>query len=348
MKNGMDRRDFLKASMATGAVLLAGHTLHATGSAQSALKFAEVEKVTITVITDNYYDQNRPGPSIGSRYRATPGKSIHAEAGISYYVETVAGGQSSSFMFDYGIDAQGVMRNMELLGITLDKVDGLGLSHGHWDHYGTLLANLRANQAKIPKGTPLYLGEETFAHRFSTRPGTTQAADLGRLSMEEIESIGVVRVVEVKEPTPVMKGGYFTGKIERVTDYEKIPPTLVIKRGEKLEPDSFIGEQALIFNVKGKGLVVLSACGHRGMVNTVRHAQKISGIEKVHAVLGGLHLSGGKPEIIEKTVAGIKAIGPDYIVPAHCTGFETATLFAKEMPKQFILNTAAARYTFAA
>ena len=99
-------------------------------------------------------------------------------------------------------------------------------------------------------------------------------------------------------------------------------------------------------NAKGNGLVVLSACAHRGIVNALRHAQKqkMTGIEKVHAGLDGFQRTGAKPEVIAKPIADVKAIRPDYIVPNHCTGFEAITAFAREMPDQFILNTAGKRY----
>jgi 7,8-dihydropterin-6-yl-methyl-4-(beta-D-ribofuranosyl)aminobenzene 5'-phosphate synthase len=104
----------------------------------------------------------------------------------------------------------------------------------------------------------------------------------------------------------------------------------------------------MVFNVKGKGLIVLSGCAHRGIVNTVKHIQKMAGVEKVYAVVGGFHLVNAKPEIIEKTIADMKAINPTYVVPAHCTGFEASVMFARAMPDQFILNTAGTTYTFSA
>jgi 7,8-dihydropterin-6-yl-methyl-4-(beta-D-ribofuranosyl)aminobenzene 5'-phosphate synthase len=104
----------------------------------------------------------------------------------------------------------------------------------------------------------------------------------------------------------------------------------------------------LILNVKGKGLVVLSGCAHRGIVNAVKTAQKMTGIDKVHAVIGGCHLINQKPEVILKTVADIKAINPDYVVPTHCTGFEAISVFAREMPDEFILNTVGTRYIMSA
>jgi 7,8-dihydropterin-6-yl-methyl-4-(beta-D-ribofuranosyl)aminobenzene 5'-phosphate synthase len=97
---------------------------------------------------------------------------------------------------------------------------------------------------------------------------------------------------------------------------------------------------------KKKGLVILSGCAHTGIVNTVKHAQTISGIKKVHAVIGGFHLINAKPDIIEKTISDIRAIAPDYVIPGHCTGSEAITHLAHVMPGQFILNTAGTRYEF--
>ncbi len=336
----------------TEIFIMAGVALFLSGiapgsaSAESRPTFSEVDGLTITVITDNYYDTIRPDTAICKRFRSSAEKSMHAEHGLAYYVETVSGGQKSAFMFDFGVDAQAVLRNMELLNIDLQRVDGIGVSHDHWDHWGAMLGILKANQEKLPKGTPLFVGQEAFSERFAKRPGSAVPMGMGRLKKEDVESLGKLRIVEVVNPTEIMKGGYSTGYIERVTDYEKVSPAFLIKRGERLEQDQIAGEQALFFNVKGKGLVVLAGCAHPGIVNTVKYVQKITGVQRVHAVLGGFHLVGVKPDVLQKTVAEIKAMGPDFIVPTHCTGFEAMVLFQKEMPKQFILNTAGTKYSF--
>jgi 7,8-dihydropterin-6-yl-methyl-4-(beta-D-ribofuranosyl)aminobenzene 5'-phosphate synthase len=313
-----------------------------------SVKMPEVDSVVITIITDNYYDALRPDAAVTKRFRTQPGKWMHAEHGLSYFIETASNGRTSGFMFDYGLDAQGVKQNMKALGIDVGKAVGFGLSHGHFDHWGALIEMLNLNRSRIKQGAPLYLGEEAFERRYSLVSGTTDRLDIGQLNRADIEALGLVRVVEVKSPTEVVPGGYFTGNIDRVTEYEKAPPVLLVKKGDAAVVDSFPGEQAMAFNVKGKGLVVLSGCAHAGIVNTVKHVQKMTGIEKVHAVVGGFHLVNAKPEIIRKTVADIKAINPDFIVPAHCTGFEATIAFSKEMPGRFILNTAGTRYTFAA
>lgn len=347
MKEKMGRREFLKLSMTTSALLMAGGHLSAGGNVQAALQIAEVDKVTVWVLTDNYYDSQSQNHKIAKRYRVVPGKSIHAEHGLAYYVETVVNGRTSSCMFDYGLDPTGVMNNIMLLGLDVGRANAFALSHGHYDHWMGAISILKQNRSRIAAGTPFWAGEEAFAHRYAVRPGTTEAADLGQLRKEDIEALGL-KVIEVKTPTQIIPGAYFTGNIERMTSYEKTSSSLTIKRGEKPEPDDFRGEQALFFRVKGKGLVILSGCAHAGIVNTVRHAQKIAGTDKVHAVMGGFHLANAKPEVIQNTVADIRAMKPDYIVPTHCTGFDAIVAFRKEMPAESIINTAATQYTFAA
>lgn len=313
-----------------------------------------VDSLAVTVITDNYYDKLRPDQKIAHRARVAHGNSIHGEHGLSYHIEASASGRTHAFMFDYGVEGEGIVKNMRLLEIDLGRLEAFALSHGHYDHWGSLIYLLKKHKAQIKKGTPFYVGEEAFARRFSRppakadRPGDAaqDAEDLGQLAREEIERLGIVKIVEITSPTEVVPGAFLTGNIERVTAYEKGFARLLIKRGNTLEPDSFQGEQALVFNLKGKGLVVVSSCAHAGIINTIRHAQKITGVEHVHAVLGGFHLTGAEPALIEQTVADMKKIHPDYIAPMHCTGFEAITAFAREMPEQFILNTAGTRYVF--
>jgi 7,8-dihydropterin-6-yl-methyl-4-(beta-D-ribofuranosyl)aminobenzene 5'-phosphate synthase len=347
MNRGMNRRDFLKYSVATGVLIAAGERMMGSVIADEAVKVTEVDKLTIWVLADNYYDTNIAEGKNTKRYRVVPGKSIQAQHGLSFYAETVVDNKTSACMFDYGLDAAGVMNNIALLGIDIGKSAAFSLSHGHYDHYSSAVAIIKQHQSRIAAGTPFYLGEEAFAHRYSLRPGTTEAADLGQLQRSDLEALGL-KVVEVKSSTQIIPGAFFTGNIERATAYEKMSPTALIKRGEKPEPDDFRGEQGLFFNVKGKGLVVLSGCAHAGIVNTVRQAQKVSGTEKVHAIMGGFHLINAKPERIQSTVADIKTMKPDHIVPAHCTGFEALVAFSKEMPDAFTLNTTGTRYAFGA
>jgi 7,8-dihydropterin-6-yl-methyl-4-(beta-D-ribofuranosyl)aminobenzene 5'-phosphate synthase len=307
----------------------------------------QVDTVRIWVLTDNYYDALRPDHEVAKRYRVTPGESIHAEHGLAYFLETVINGKTSACMFDFGLDPRGVMNNAKLLKIDLGSADAFALSHGHFDHWTGALGILRQNTGPKAREKQFYVGEEAFLHRFSRRAATGELMDIGQLDKEAIQASGV-KVIEVKTPTQIIPGCYCTGNIDRVTEYENVPPGLLVERDGKIETDDFSGEQALFFNLKGKGLVVLSGCAHAGIVNTVKQAQKVVGVEKVHAVLGGFHLINAKPEIIQNTVADIKATGPDFVAPAHCTGFEAIVAFSRGMPEEFILNTAGTQYTFSA
>jgi 7,8-dihydropterin-6-yl-methyl-4-(beta-D-ribofuranosyl)aminobenzene 5'-phosphate synthase len=350
MKIDISRREFLKGSAASGIVGLTVDFRADEKSGPAVSGITEIDKLVLTVLTDNYYDSNRADGNNARRYRSRAGKSIHAEHGLSYFADVAVGSvgaKTSSCMLDFGLDPVGVLNNIGLLGIDVARASAFGLSHGHYDHYSSAAGVLAQFRSRIPAGTPFYVGEEAFARRFTKRPDAAEPVGTGQLRREDFEANGL-KIVEVKNPVEIIPGAYFTGRIERVTDFEKVAPNLFVMRGEKLEQDTLPGEQAAFFKLKGKGLVILSACAHVGIVNTVRYIQKISATEKVHAIIGGFHLINTGPEVIRRTVSDIKAIGPDMIVPAHCTGFEAVTAFSREMPNEFFLNTAGTQYTFSA
>jgi 7,8-dihydropterin-6-yl-methyl-4-(beta-D-ribofuranosyl)aminobenzene 5'-phosphate synthase len=312
---------------------------------ENSADIRQVDMVRIWILTDNYYDALRSDHTVAKRYRVTPGESIHAEQGLAYFVETVISGKTSTCMFDFGLDPRGVINNAKILNLDLARANAFVLSHGHFDHWTGAIEILKQNTGLKAKGLQFYAGEETFLHRYSRRTGGDELMDIGQLNRRAIQESGV-RVIEVKTPTQIIPGCYCTGKIERVTEYESVPPSLLVERDGKIQSDDFRGEQALFCNIRGKGLVVLTGCAHAGIVNTVKQAQKTSRVEKVHALLGGFHLINAKPEIIQNTVTDIKAIGPDFVAPAHCTGFEAIVAFSRAMPEEFILNTAGTQYTF--
>jgi 7,8-dihydropterin-6-yl-methyl-4-(beta-D-ribofuranosyl)aminobenzene 5'-phosphate synthase len=343
----VNRREFLQATAAAGLGMAAADLAHAAPSATGAttVQIPEADKIIVTVITDNLADALRFDEKIAKRHAPVTNPlddAFHGEHGLAYHIETVVDGKSHSCLYDFASDPKGVVRNLNLLKINLQQVEALGISHDHWDHEVALVEVLKAKRQEFAKEVPLYVGEQFFAGTYSKRPWGLIKANL--LKREDVEALGFVKIVDVKGPTAIIPGAYLPGQIERVTEYEKFNPTLLTKKGDEYVVDTFPGEQAVILHAKGKGLVILSSCAHRGIVNTIKTAQKLTGIEKVHAVIGGCHLVNAKPEVILKTVADIKAINPDYIVPTHCTGFEAITAFAREMPENFILNTAGTRY----
>jgi 7,8-dihydropterin-6-yl-methyl-4-(beta-D-ribofuranosyl)aminobenzene 5'-phosphate synthase len=259
MLKEMSRRDFLKASAVTGASILASDLLYTDPIVYGAINIPEAEKITITSIIDNYSETTRPSYKIANRY----GDYLYAQHGLSCHIETVVDGHSHSLLFDFGPTFPGLSGNMDALKIDLDKLEALALSHGHRDHFGGLVELLKSRREKIPKGIPLYVGEEAFAER-----GQGQRVAHRPPKKEDIEGLGFVKIVEIKDPTPIVSGAYLTGRIEKVTDYEKVDPGRWVKKEDNLEPETFIGEQSVVLNLKGKGLVVVTGCAHVGVVNT--------------------------------------------------------------------------------
>jgi len=191
---------------------------------------SEVDQVRVWVITDNYYDALRQDSSIAKRHRVVPGTSIHAEHGLAYFVETLIDGQASSCMFDFGLDPNGILNNIGLLELDLGKANAFALSHGHFDHWSGAVEILKQNRARIARNTPFYVGEVAFLHRYSLSPGTSEIVDIGQFDRRDIEAMGL-KVVEINEPTQVIPGVYSTGRIERVTEHERMSSSLLVERG---------------------------------------------------------------------------------------------------------------------
>lgn len=306
------------------------------------------EEVRITVIIDNYYDGllvpganfDRHGflkPPGGETARLLP--QISAEHGFGCYIEVTAGGQKNALLMDFGISENGTANNIKALDLDLSGVGAAVLSHGHSDHFGGLEKVMKLAGKKLP----LYVGREVFLGRCVNLPGLR--VDLGRLDPQKVEAAGC-EIREINQPREILPGVLAICPIPRVTEYEQGSPILAVERDSGLALDDFPGEISLAFNLPGKGLVILTACAHAGIVNTVRRAADLTGVDKIHAILGGFHLSGAPAEKIEKTVNELAGIGPDQIVPMHCTGFEALKLFSERMAGKFVLYSAGTRYTY--
>ena len=164
------------------------------------------------------------------------------------------------------------------------------------------------------------------------------------LSRQDMESRGI-EVIERRNPSLVAEGTIaVTGEIKRVTDFEKGLPNALVDRNGTLEHDDILDDQSLVIKLKGRGLVVIFGCSHAGIINTMLYAQKITGINTIHVVLGGFHLQGPTFEpIIEQTIAEFKTIKPEMSIPMHCTGWTAIKRFSEEFPSSFVLNSVGTR-----
>jgi 7,8-dihydropterin-6-yl-methyl-4-(beta-D-ribofuranosyl)aminobenzene 5'-phosphate synthase len=286
-----------------------------------------------------------------------------AEHGLAYHLASFRDHQQRQIMLDFGLTGQALFTNLQLLGLDPGQVDALILSHGHGDHYGGLLALAEATPEWSRRDIPLYTGgADTFCRRWTVasdvRPERSE-----RLERSEVEARGP-RVVLAREPTLVAEHALVSGQIPRLTDFETGLPNARLEVGlpgfecgdsalgltgakpGDLVADSFDGEIATVYAVRDRGLVVISSCGHAGNINTVRHARHITGLTRVHAVIGGWHLADASDAVLASTLAAFEELDPEYFLPMHCTGFSMMARIESALSGRVIEPSSGTRATF--
>jgi 7,8-dihydropterin-6-yl-methyl-4-(beta-D-ribofuranosyl)aminobenzene 5'-phosphate synthase len=324
------------------------------------------------VVVDNYQDAiirstrvgnvdvQRTGLGFGQQLA----NQLHSEFGLSLHLESQRGDEKRNIMLDFGLPTGALENNLAILKIDPASVDALVVSHGHFDHFGGLLPFLKQERPKMRGDLPLYVGgEDTFCYRW-VQPPSGDRVSAGVLDRRELAAANV-RLVMADRPMTIGGHAFTTGPVPR-TSFEKIFPAFLVEIGTrdgagcdsthfskeeqdgKIVADQFRGEHTTCFNVKDRGLVVVSSCGHSGIINAVRQAQMLSGVQKVHAVMGGFHLAPAPDAYIGQVVAGLKEIDPDYIVPMHCSGAAFSRAVAREMPDKLIASYTGTRFVFGA
>ncbi len=314
------------------------------------IEIKQVGSVEILSLQDNYIEITASDNSdVVTRAKAVKDdeikNSVLAEHGFSAVVRISSGGKKRMLLFDFGFSKWGAAYNADLLGVDLKKVEVMVLSHGHSDHLG----GLESLVGRIGrKGIPLVLHPAAFKPSRYLKFGKKRHY-FPAVTRARFEKLGV-RLIETRAPYLLLGGqALFLGEVRKETAFEKGMPMahFEVKGSEKWDPIE--EDSALVMNLKGKGLIVLSGCAHSGIINTVKFAREITGIEKIHAVMGGFHLAGPAFEsIIGKTAEALKKIGPAYVIPCHCTGRKAVMAIEKKLPDQFLLNMAGTRLTFRA
>jgi 7,8-dihydropterin-6-yl-methyl-4-(beta-D-ribofuranosyl)aminobenzene 5'-phosphate synthase len=327
----------------------------------------QVDSLTLQVLVDNATfgpflpDLALPGLEVlrhgaGPAPAVMPRRALQAEFGLSLLATSHRGRETAKLLVDFGYSPETVRNNLALLGVDLSDLDAAVLSHGHLDHYGGFAGFGLDARRKVP----LYVGgEETFCERVAligTPPPLMGALDRAELARAGFE----VRIA----PTPqiIEKQAFTTGTIP-LTSFERAAiPTRMrpgkgcdragldpAKRTAEQLPDDGVHELATCYAVKGLGLVVIASCSHRGVINSIRQAQKVSGIDKVHAVVGGFHLVRPRTEEeARRTVAELQAINPAWIVPMHCTGEVFIAEALRLMPNKVVRAYVGNQLLFAA
>ncbi len=319
-----------------------------------------VDAVNITTLVDNSSDVLLPDRGLVRRWglvgsageipvvpteMAEGGKSfdfLRAEHGFSALIELHANGDLRRVLFDAGITPDGLIGNLDRLAISPDTFETIVFSHGHFDH----VMGIDGLVERVGRrNVPILLHPDFWTRRRIMSP-SGRGWEMPMPSRAGIEGAGF-QIIEERQPSFLLDGKLLiTGEVDRTTDFETGMPSHQAFRNGDWEPDPLIhDDQAAVLNVRDKGLVVLTGCGHSGIVNIVHHAKRLTGVDQVYAVLGGFHLAGRHFEAtIPQTVAALAAESPQVVVPAHCTGWKAQHALAAGLPDAFTPNAVGSRF----
>jgi 7,8-dihydropterin-6-yl-methyl-4-(beta-D-ribofuranosyl)aminobenzene 5'-phosphate synthase len=316
------------------------------------------DRLQITVLVENSIDILLPNTSESRRTgllehfdkKRTP---LLAENGFSLLLELFLGESSTTVLFDTGLTDRVILHNMAALGVDPSQIDQIVLSHAHLDHHGGMEGVIRA----IGHDVPVVTHPDAFLPRYiMSGIGTVSPFYNSALNRRVLEDAGA-RFVLSRDPIPLGPGAITTGEIVRSTDFEG-PPTEAVRAGHTsgigqvrdghLVPDLVMDEVGIIVNLANAGLVVITGCGHAGIINTVAQARRLTDVEPIAAILGGFHLGfPGTPDRCRtETVSALAELQPAFIAPMHCTGFRAMAEVAATMPEQFFQYSVGTRITF--
>ena len=329
----------------------------------------EVDRLAVRIVTDNIVIQFVPGQTRdgivieraggNTKPDAPPRTVLNGEWGLAMHAQSHRGSEERNVLVDFGYTPEVLLNNLAILKIDPATFDALVLSHGHYDHFGGMVGFLAANKDTLKQKIPFYVGgEDVFCIR---RNAGGQFGALDRRAILDAD----LMLMSSEGPAVVADHAFTSGRIGQTSFEKPLLPTREIvgifdgfgcfpdkmpsaKNTGDYIPDDFDHEIATTYLVKGKGLVVLTSCSHRGVINAVKQAQEVSGVDKVHAVIGGFHIVPPLgDDYIRQTIAAFQEINPDILIPAHCTGDRFYDLARDAMGDKVVHSAVGTRFVFA-
>lgn len=313
----------------------------------SSVPLVPVDGAEVTIVMDNAIDI-LAAPTEAAlrppwRWDWSEGDQLRAEHGYSLSLTVHKNGSSEKILYDAGLSRDSTVHNLDVLGLNPADYRAVVLSHGHADHHG----GLEGLFGRARSSMPLVIHPDAWRERKVVFP-TGAEIRMPPPSHNDLDREGW-QVVEERGPSLLLDDSVLvTGQIERVTDFEKGFPLQLAAAEGGWEPDTWIwDDQAVAVNVRGKGLVVLSSCSHSGVINVLRHVQKVTGVNEIHGFIGGLHLTGGLFEtIIPDTIRELVALSPELIVPGHCTGWKAIHEVGRSLSSAYTASNVGTTFAF--
>lgn len=336
-----------------------------TAKLETPFEAPVVDQLAIRVLVDSAYERFMPKVAHDfcniehvSRIKGRQMTTLACEWGLSLHLESRANGARAEYLLDFGYTPEIITRNFELLDIDPAGITGLILSHAHRDHYGGLEGFVDRFRYHMPDDISFYIGGEgVFRERWTSGYGG-EVVSWGALDRTALTAQAVTPVA--CEAPCDLGGAFTTGYIER-NSFEQVTGGSLVRaeeccggtedhfsekerRGE-LVKDTHPEEHATCYIVRDRGLVVISSCGHTGIVNTVNTAKAVTNVQKVHAVIGGFHLGAAPDDYITHTVEAFKEFDPDVVIPMHCSGTRFIEAMRRAMPEKLVTTNVGSRFT---